>query len=119
MVKQRDAVELDPKPDDILSVWGLEVTDQNIERYIRPAALPGGKKCAFGAGRKHGKYLGLLEESLGLSYLENSEGQELEGRQTSLLLGNYAVGNAVFQVSSNVPSLPKEFLFWGLRRDCY
>lgn len=36
MVKQSEVVDLDPEPGDILSVWGLEVTDQNIEQYIRP-----------------------------------------------------------------------------------
>lgn len=69
--------------------------EQNIEWYILPARLQGGKKCGSGVGRKQGKMLGLLEESLGLTYLENGARKELEGRKLNFPPRHYVAGNAV------------------------
>lgn len=50
MVNQRDVVDLDLEPGDILLVWELEVIDQNIEKYIHPAGLPSKKRGGLGKG---------------------------------------------------------------------
>ena len=64
MVKEWESVDLDPEPGEILTVWGLEVSEQNIEKYIH---LGGNARAKFrGSGQVwgKGKDLGLLEESL-------------------------------------------------------
>lgn len=45
-----DSVDLDPKPGDILSVWGLDVIEQNIEKFIHLGGLPAGKWRGLGEG---------------------------------------------------------------------
>lgn len=47
MVKWSEFVDLDLEPGDILSVKGLEVIDQNIERYIHLARQLGSKKAGL------------------------------------------------------------------------
>lgn len=69
MVNPNDTVDLNPKPGDILSVWGLEVTDQNIERYIPPAGRYGKEKGGLEEAWKQRKTLGMLQDSLGLLFL--------------------------------------------------
>lgn len=34
MVNHRDAIDLEPAPEDLLSVWGKEVTAQNLARFF-------------------------------------------------------------------------------------
>lgn len=49
MVREQDFVELDPEPEDILAVWGYEVLEKNLEKYI--PAIKGARTKPRGLGR--------------------------------------------------------------------
>lgn len=63
MPSPKDYADLEPEPEDILSVWGLESTQQNLEKVILPARYPPGKRGGTGLAWNAGGSLGLMEES--------------------------------------------------------
>ena len=64
MVNQHDSVDLEPKLEDILSVWGLEVTKKNIEKFMCPRGLLARKRRGLVAGSSQESCLWFLEENI-------------------------------------------------------
>jgi len=94
MVNLNDTVDLDPEPGDILLVWGLEVTDQNIKRYICPTGQHGKEKQGSEEAWKQRETLGLLEDSLGLSFLNSrKESPYIQEKQSQTDFEAEATGN--------------------------
>lgn len=63
MVSPKDYVDLEPEPKDILLVYGLELTQQKLEKVVFLARSLLGKRGGTGLAWNVGGGLGLLEES--------------------------------------------------------
>lgn len=75
MVKPREAVDLDPTPEDILLVWGKEVNTQNIERFFGSAGSHALAEFTVEGSWSNRAAKGLLEESLELAGLHSKGGK--------------------------------------------
>ena len=64
MVREQQSIDLDPEQGDIITVWGLDVSEHNIEKYIHPGGHAEAKSRGSGEAWGKGKVLGMLEESL-------------------------------------------------------
>lgn len=63
MVNPNDYVDLEPAPEDILSVWGLELTQQNLVKVVLLARSPLDKSFGMKLNYKNAGGLALLEET--------------------------------------------------------
>ena len=114
MVKPREAVELDPTPEDILSVWGKEIIAQNIDKFFGSAGSHATEKFTSEGSWINRAPKGLLEESLELAGL-NSQGVRGLPKPSFQEEGFYLTGKPyVSQVSKEKPYSPAPFLSGGL-----
>lgn len=110
MVKPREAVDLDPAPKDILSVWGKEITAQNIDKFFGSVGSQETKKYTPEGCWSNRSSKGLLEESLELVGL-NSQGVRGLLEPNPQEEGFHLTGEPfIRQVSKEKPSSPALFL---------
>lgn len=76
MVIQNEAVDLDPAPEDILSVWGKEVNAQNIDKFFGQVGSHASANFSVGGSWSNKASKGLLEESLELAGLLGNSGRD-------------------------------------------
>lgn len=59
MVNESDTLDLDPEPSNILTVWGYDVLEKNIDKYFHPSRVAGVKYRGTGKVWGEEKVLGL------------------------------------------------------------
>jgi len=106
MVNGCEAVEIDPAPEDILSVWGKDTSEQNLDKYF--GKVGGHSNVSFAGSGAWSSFLakGLQDESLELAGGIGKFGKSSEEIGPHARTGSAEGGN-IFSTYSKFPSPTK------------